>query len=227
MLRLFNLYQAASAPAAIALLIASNLLPLVGVLFWGWNLWSIIILYWIENGIVGALNVPKMLLARGRDGAGGTQGRVLMTAFFCVHYGLFWFVHGIFVWLFLPLFAGFGSFAAPAGFGGAPFGGGDGLAFSGIQADALRWGAIALLASHLVSFCLNYLARREYLTRTVGGQMFAPYARLAVLHVTIVLGAFVAAFLGQPIGVLVVLVALKTVLDLWFHLREHDSARSG
>ena len=53
MLRLFSLYQIASAPAAIALLIASNLLPLVGVLFWGWNLWSIIILYWIENGIVG------------------------------------------------------------------------------------------------------------------------------------------------------------------------------
>ena len=119
MLRLFNLYQAASAPAAIALLVASNLVPLVGVLFWGWNLWSIIILYWIENGIVGALNVPKMLLARGGDGAGGTQGRVLMTAFFCVHYGLFWFVHGIFVWLVLPLFAGFGTFGGDAE-GGVP-----------------------------------------------------------------------------------------------------------
>ena len=234
MLRLFNLYQAASAPAAIALLVAANLLPLVGVLFWGWNLWSIIILYWIENGIVGALNVPKMLLARGGDGAGGTQGRVLMTAFFCVHYGLFWLVHGMFVWLFLPLFTGLGTFTvpvgfggAPLGFGGAPFGAGDGLVFSGIQADALRWGAIALLASHLVSFFLNYVGRREYLTRSMGAQMFAPYARLAVLHVTILLGAFVVAFLGQPIGVLVVLVALKTVLDLWFHLREHNAIASG
>jgi hypothetical protein len=201
-------------------------LPLVGVLFWGWNLWSIIILYWIENGIVGALNVPKMLLARGDGGSGGSMGRVLMTGFFSIHYGLFWFVHGIFVWLALPLFAGFATFAERVGGGGGPFGAGDGFAFSGVRGDVLLWGTIALLASHLASFFLNYIGRREYLTRSIGTQMFAPYGRVAILHVTILVGAFATALIGQPIGALVVLVGLKTVLDLWLHLREHDPSKT-
>jgi uncharacterized protein DUF6498 len=221
-LRLFDLYRTASAPAAIALLIASNFLPLLGVLFWGWNLWSILILYWIENGIVGALNVPKMLLARGNGGTGGSGARVLMTAFFSIHYGLFWFVHGIFVWLVLPLFAGFFAFSEPVGAGGASFGAGESLAFSGVRGDVLQWGTIALLASHVASFLLNYIGRREYLTRSIGAQMSAPYARVVILHVTILLGAYAAALIGQPIGALMILVGLKTLLDLWLHLREHD-----
>ena len=238
MLRLFSLYQIASAPAAIALLIASNLLPIVGVLFWGWNLWSIIILYWIENGIVGALNVPKMLLAQGDAGSpmSGLGGRIYLTGFFCVHYGIFWLVHGIFVWVALPAFAGFLSFADGGGtfpLGGVdggfmtsgPFallGVGDAVASTGPRTDVLIWGSLALLASHLASFFLNFIGRREYLTRSIGVQMFAPYTRVVVLHLTILFGAFVTAFIGQPIGALVILVGLKTLLDLRLHLREHD-----
>ena len=228
MLRLFSLYQIASAPAAIALLIASNLLPLVGVLFWGWNLWSIIILYWIENGIVGVLNIPKMLLAQGDAGSatGGYAGRIYLTAFFCLHYGIFWLVHGILVWVALPAFAGFRS-VAESGVtftpGGLELPGAfDTVTSSGPRADVLIWGAIALSVSHLASFLLNYIGRREYLTRTVAGQMGAPYARVVVLHLTILFGAFATAMIGQPIGALVILVGLKTVLDLALHLREHD-----
>ena len=64
--RLIRLYRVGSSPVALAILIAVNALPLVGVLLWGWNLWSILILYWLENGIVGLLNVGKMALARAR-----------------------------------------------------------------------------------------------------------------------------------------------------------------
>ena len=51
--------------------------------------------------------------------------------------------------------------------------------------------------------------------------MGAPYARVVVLHVTIIIGAFVSMILGTPIGALIVLVLLKTGLDLSFHRREH------
>jgi hypothetical protein len=230
-LRLFSLYRIASAPAAIALLIASNLLPLVGVLFWGWSLWSILILYWIENGIVGALNIPKMLLARGDGGSAvsGSGGRLFLVGFFCVHYGIFWFVHGVFVVLALPAFALFRSVVAEPGVTFTP--GGFELpgvfpgtvTSTGPRADVLVWAALALLVSHLASFFLNYIGRREYLTRSVAVQMFAPYARVVVLHLTIIFGGIITAFLGQPIGALVILVVLKTVLDLALHLREHDS----
>jgi hypothetical protein len=229
LLRLFSLYRTASAPAAIALLIASNLVPLVGVLFWGWNLWSILVLYWIENGIVGLLNIPKMLLARGggEPGESGSAGRLFLTAFFCVHYGIFWLGHGVFVLLFLPAIAGFSS-AVESGATFTPGGLGlpgvftDPVVTTGPRADVLLWGALGLLVSHVASFFLNYISRREYLTRSAAGQMFAPYARVVVLHLTIIFGGIVTVFLGQPIGALVVLVALKTILDLALHLREHD-----
>jgi hypothetical protein len=55
-------------------------------------------------------------------------------------------------------------------------------------------------------------------------QMGAPYARVVVLHVTIIFGAFVVAFLGSPIGALLVLVVLKAAFDLGLHLREHRAA---
>jgi hypothetical protein len=241
-LRLFSLYRIASAPAAIALLVASNLLPLVGVLLWGWNLQSIIVLYWIENGIVGALNIPRMLLARGDDaatgGAGGSAGRLFLIGFFCVHYGIFWLGHGVFVWVILPAFAGTHLLGTVVDGGSAfPRGGVDvlipaGSTFdfsppealaTGPRADVLVWGTIALLASHLVSFLLNYIGRREYLTRSITVQMFAPYARVVVLHLTILFGALMTFLLGQPIGALVVLIVLKTALDLRLHLREHDT----
>jgi uncharacterized protein DUF6498 len=68
---------------------------------------------------------------------------------------------------------------------------------------------------------VNYLGRREYERVSVARQMFAPYSRLVILHLTILLGVFVSLFLGTPIGAIVVLVVLKTCLDLGLHLREH------
>ena len=39
---------------AVVALIVANLIPLIGVLFFGWSVWNILIVYWLENGIVGA-----------------------------------------------------------------------------------------------------------------------------------------------------------------------------
>jgi hypothetical protein len=85
-------------------------------------------------------------------------------------------------------------------------------------------GAIALFVSHGVSFAWNYIGRGEYRRTSPVAQMFAPYGRLVVLHLTIVLGAWPVVLLGSPIGLLLVLVVGKTVLDLTFHLREHAKA---
>jgi hypothetical protein len=39
--------------ALLALLVA-NLLPLWGVLAGGWSVWTVLVLYWLESGIVGS-----------------------------------------------------------------------------------------------------------------------------------------------------------------------------
>ena len=237
--RSIQLARAASSTAAIVVLVAFNLLPLAGVLFWHWNVATLLVLYWLENGIVGLYNIPKILLARGtgdpgvvvtgRLGGNGPGSKVGLALFFLVHYGIFWIGHGVFV-LVLTSFGGFGrsggGFGEPGSdltvlpdgtiaIGGAPL---------GPDWSAVAVGAIGLAISHGTSFVVNYLGRREYLHASPAQQMFAPYGRLVILHLTILFGAFISIAIGSPIGAVVVLVLLKTALDLALHVREHDRA---
>jgi hypothetical protein len=44
--------------------------------------------------------------------------------------------------------------------------------------------------------------------------MFSPYPRIVVLHLAILFGAFLAAVLGNPTPILVILVLGKTAMEL-------------
>jgi hypothetical protein len=236
-----RLARATSTTSSALVLVAFNLIPLAGVVLWGWNVATLLVLYWVENGIVGILNVPKMLLARGPIGPGEGElrinGRVSTSnvgqvVFFLIHYGIFWVVHGVFVFS-LAAFAafsghGFGDGAiqpvVPDGIGGVFPGPGEATSSAGVRGpdkSAVAWGALGLAISHGASFVVNYLGRREYLRVSAGRQMFAPYGRLVILHMAIIFGAFVSLTIGSPIGALIVLVILKTIVDLTLHLREH------
>jgi hypothetical protein len=51
--RLLSRYRVRlSSQAAIALLVA-NTIPLAGVVCFGWDLTTILVIYWLENGVVG------------------------------------------------------------------------------------------------------------------------------------------------------------------------------
>ena len=59
-----------SSVGAVVALVVANAIPLIGVLFFGWSVWTILIVYWLENGIVGVFNVLKMARPRATtDGA--------------------------------------------------------------------------------------------------------------------------------------------------------------
>ena len=64
--RLIAWYRVGSSVGAVVALVAANAIPLAGVLWFGWNVWTILIVYWLENGIVGVYNVLKMLKAEAR-----------------------------------------------------------------------------------------------------------------------------------------------------------------
>ena len=46
---------------SIAVLIAANLLPLAGVLFWDWDVFLVLLLFWCENVVIGLLVEPADL----------------------------------------------------------------------------------------------------------------------------------------------------------------------
>jgi hypothetical protein len=202
-----------SAPAAVALLVLANLVPLAGVLWFGWDVGMVLITYWLENGIVGLINVPKILLARdsSTELAKHPRGGWVYAAFFLVHYGIFWMVHGTFVFLIVgrgPLIEVTDPLRAV------------------VSDQALVLAALVLFASHGASFLVNYLGRGEYLRASPDTQMLQPYARMFVLHITIVLGGVFVISQGQPIFAVVLLVVSKTLLDLILHLREHGRGAS-
>jgi hypothetical protein len=216
--RLIAWYRVSSSVLALVALIVANLIPLAGVLFLGWSVWQILIIYWLENGIVGGFNVLKMRRAQG--GGDGTsvamtlngrradeQSRTWLIGFFCMHYGIFWFVHGVFV-LMLPLF-GMAATGGESSLMGAP----DPL--------ALAFAVVALFISHGLSYQFNFIGGGEYLRVSPEGQMFKPYGRLVVLHVTIIFGAFAIVVTGAAVAAIAILVLLKIGLDVGLHLAEH------
>ena len=85
------------------------------------------------------------------------------------------------------------------------------------------WPVVALAASHLYSFVVNYLGRGEFRRVTVGALTFQqPFARVVLLHLSIFIAGFFFVLLGSPLPLLVLLVIGKTALDLLLHLRERE-----
>ena len=207
-------------------LLAVNALPLVGVWLWGWSVFDIVFLYWVENVVIGAVNVLRMAVCRGegppparrpprgqprpgkvsRGGAIAHLGaKLFMIPFFIVHYGMFCFGHGEFL---VALFADEAGADSLSGLLGDP----RALLASGF---GLAVGALAL--SHLVSFVTNFLLGGEYRRANVAQLMFRPYGRIVVMHLAILFGALVTEFFGSPVALLVLLVALKTAIDWRMH----------
>jgi hypothetical protein len=195
--------EALPAPVAAPLLIAANLVPLAGVLMWDWRIADVVILYWIENLVIGAFNVLRILLAAG-GGAAGRAGRGLLAAFFAFHYGFFCFVHGVFLaHLFAPRAAGI-----------------DAVLLDMLREPGLLAAIAALVASHGYSFVRNYLGRGEHRNVDARRLMSRPYGRIVLVHVFVIAGGFLVQALESPVLLLVLFVALKTAIDYAMHRRE-------
>ena len=190
-----------SSGSGLALMIA-NLIPLGGVLLLGWDLGEVITLFWAENAVIGLYTLLKLVVV-------AQWGALLLGPFFLGHYGGFMAAHFLFIY---QLFV--------RGIEQSPPEVQTLTALAGLFIPL--WPALlALAVSHGISFYANFLKRKEYLGRTAAEQMGEPYKRVVVLHVTIIFGGWVILLLGSPLPALVLLVALKTGVDLAAHRKEH------
>jgi len=199
-------------------LVVANAVPLVGVVGFGWDLHSLLVVYWLESAAVGVASVAKIRRAEGEDDPGelpsislgdtpiasfvGRQRRHVI-GFFVFHYGTFWIVHGAFVLAFPGV-------------------------FPGLERASLRVvgpATVGLVAYHALSYRSTYVGRGEYERSGPVTLMIEPYRRVLVLHLTVLLGAVAVAAVGAPVGALVVMVLVKTALDLRAHRHEHARAR--
>lgn len=196
-------------------LVAMNLWTIVAVLFFGWDVFFVVFTYWAENVIIGLFNFLKMLVAQGLGSGQETPlaanlAKVFLLPFFCFHYGMFCFVHGVFiVFLFRIQWAG-RSVVGEREIRGA---------LEGIFTPAVMAAIVFILLAHGYSFVRDYLGRGEYRKTSVVAQMMAPYVRVVVVHVSILFGGMLCLYL--PRLFCLILVPLKTLLDL----RQHEKER--
>jgi uncharacterized protein DUF6498 len=187
-------------------LIGANLIPLAGVLFFGWDLASVLVLFWAESAVIGFYTALKMAIV-------GKLAALVAVPFFIGHFGGFMAGH------FLLLYSFF--IRGPGAAGPEP----------GVRAALLAvflplWMSIAALAiSHGVSFVDNFLKRGEYAHATINGLMTAPYSRITVMQLTLIFGGWVILLLGSPVPALALLVVLKTAVDFSAHRAEHRQIR--
>lgn len=186
-------------PASTVVLVAANLVPVAGVLLFGWDLGRLMVLFWAESGIIGFYNLLKMAVVQ--------RWAVLFTGpFFVGHFGAFMAVHLLFVYeLFVARQAGTDSSLAEVG-----------------RYLFTLWPALlALLLSHGLSFFHNFLGRGEYRGKSMREQMAEPYGRIVIMHVTVIIGGGLSLLLGSPDAALVLLVALKVGADIAAHRKQH------
>lgn len=184
------------------MLIGANLLPLVGAVFWSWDLGMVMLLYWAESAIIGFFNVCKIVVI-------GRWAAAFAGPFFIGHFGGFMAAHFLFLYtLFLR-----GSGNEPNLDASLPV-------VLGLFSDI--WPALlAMFVSHGYSFLHNFLGHKEYRGRTIGGQMKEPYSRILFMHLVIIFGGGLSMALGEPAPVIMGVIVIKTVVDLRAHLKEH------
>lgn len=199
---IFNvIFNTLKLPSAILLIIA-NLIPLFGFLFLGWNQYDILILYWVESIVIGIYNFFRIRKAKGEEEIPDKVNRRYSVSetsfFFFLHYGIFISGHGFAL---MQLGAEKSSFFQDRDILGI-------LAFF-----------VALMISHGFSYYFNYIGRKEYLYRSPERQMIAPYGRIVLMHITLIIGAMLFNIL--PSGTFLLFIFLKIFFDLLFHVRVH------
>lgn len=200
-------------------LVISNLIPLFGVLFWGWSIYNIMILFWAESAIIGFYNIKKM------QKIGGIKSEPFIL-FFLLHYGLFMAVHlnfinGIF---------GEQSFFSLIGSGNMNFGGRGYAETEDIDskvADSITTifpALVSLLISHGISYYKNFIGKKEYLdaSNNIEKQMMNPYGRIVIMQLTLIIGGFFVMIFKFKSVAIALLVILKTIADLKSHAKYHS-----
>lgn len=203
-------------------IIAVNLIPFFGILFFQWSLFSVLILYWCESAVIGFFTIAKMIMAKETNVFLNKQGeeikintsfnwliKIFLIPFFCIHFGGFMFGHLFFIF-FISIINN------PIGI----------INFDpAVILDTVINILIALVAlfiSHGISFFKNFIGNGEYKKLSATKLMISPYKRIIVMHVTILLGGFLIMFTGIPHMMLILFIVLKTIVDLRAHKKEHQ-----
>lgn len=191
-------------------LVFSNLLVIFFAIVDGISANEVLWIYWSQSLIIGVFNFIKMITLKDFSTEGFKQGKKQMlptrataissAVFFLFHYGFFHLVYAVFL-------GAFSEFSHSEG------------SSSGAKYFLLSAGMFFI--SYLIEF-IN--SRKEQIDKlpNIGLIMFAPYARIIPMHLTIIVGGFIGAAgsifsTNTNLAIIVLFIGLKTLVDLITH----------
>jgi hypothetical protein len=191
-------------------LIFSNLLVIFFAIVDGISANEVLWIYWSQSVIIGIFNFIKMVTLKDFSTEGFKQGKkqplptrataISSGVFFLFHYGFFHVIYAAFL-------GAFSEFSHSNG------------SSSGTKYFLLSAGMFFI--SYLIEFINSRKEQTEELPN-IGLIMFAPYARIIPMHLTIILGGFIGAAgsifsTNTNLAIIVLFIGLKTVVDLITH----------
>lgn len=183
------------------LILAVDLFPVIAIFQLGWGAAALVMLYWLENLVIGFITLLRMIASTVRHGVPAIFGAFALGAFFTVHYGMFCFVHGVFLMAFAEISAdGSGAIGfSPSGL----------LNYALTTGTAMVWFVGAILLLQLFLFARDFIFGGEYRETDPMSEMARPYGRIVVLHIALFAGFGLLAFLGEPFVGILALILLR------------------
>ena len=191
-------------------LIFSNLVVIFFAIIDGISANEVLWIYWSQSVIIGIFNFIKMITLKNFSTEGFRQnGKTVMPTrataitsaiFFLFHYGFFHLIYAVFL----------GSFSAISY-----------TQSSGSDTNYIFISSAIFFISYLIEF-INANKEDKSELPNIGKIMFAPYARIIPMHLTIILGGFVGAAGGffssnTNLAIILLFTIIKTVVDLITH----------
>jgi hypothetical protein len=185
----------------ISFLLLNNIVPVVGLFFYGWRIFDVLFFFWIEIVIIGFFNIIKILSSRKDEKlpfrynqvgnhllTSQLQVKVASVLIFVAWYGMYL---GFFLLILNKVSGRFFD-------------------------SSLLVFALSPLISHSISFFLNYILKKEFINTSPWEQIFKPFWR--TIPIVTILALF--SIFGQFVTLLVFLF-IKTVGDYHVHTNEH------
>jgi hypothetical protein len=174
-------------------LILVNLIPVAGVLFFGWQIGHVVILFWLESLMIGFFNLLRILLAQGRHEM-KPANKYGTALFFLIHYFGFMIAQGFFMFA-LVLDSD------------------DILTLSRLNIPLVFAG---LLLFYSFNFISEFILSGEFQRKTPDSFFFRPYGRVAIQQVLVLGGGWLieTGRLPREMAITLTLVGMKILVDL-------------
>jgi len=196
---------------SIVSLIAANLVPILGVWMFNWNVLSIIFFYWLESCIIFFFFIIKFSIGLffARKYKKITIGRftflalvwlLVISILVSLVYAQFWITYIIYDQIH----------------------GGIDKIISSINFSEILLSSLSLFISHGISFFVNFIGKKEYFS--AGHSLTFPYRRVYLMYIVIIIGGIVSAT-RAPIFTTTLFIIGKILVDIYTHNKEHEELK--